>query len=417
MLKYLKIRNFLSFKNETEISFVSDNRWSLKNNVFSVKNTILTKNLIIYGANASGKSNIIEALNFIDYFVRKDNMDQWVIPFSLDEKKKKEPSFFEIGFFIKNKEYQYSFEIHETTVISEKLVEIQRWGEKKKLFDRKKQNFNIHQDFRKEFSKWEGKIKENSSILSVLSRWNGKLNGEDINFFFEKIWLITVNSIWPRYTVEFMNLAENNDAREFMIKVMQHADINIEDIQIKKKIMDVEETTDDIKQAKKTLVSIIFWHKVAWSDKLEYFPSSFESDGTRQLFSLIWPIVDAIYNEKILFIDEIENKLHFLIVEELLKLINSNIKNKKYQIFCTTHNIELINLDILKKDQICFVEKDADQSTEFYKLSDIDLPIRKGLDIKKFYRHWSLWAIPYIQDFSYLVENYEEDNKQKTSQA
>ena len=344
-------------------------------------------------------------------------MDQWVIPFSLDEKKKKEPSFFEIGFFIKNKEYQYSFEIHETTVISEKLVEIQRWGEKKKLFDRKKQNFNIHQDFRKEFSKWEGKIKENSSILSVLSRWNGKLNGEDINFFFEKIWLITVNSIWPRYTVEFMNLAENNDAREFMIKVMQHADINIEDIQIKKKIMDVEETTDDIKQAKKTLVSIIFWHKVAWSDKLEYFPSSFESDGTRQLFSLIWPIVDAIYNEKILFIDEIENKLHFLIVEELLKLINSNIKNKKYQIFCTTHNIELINLDILKKDQICFVEKDADQSTEFYKLSDIDLPIRKGLDIKKFYRHWSLWAIPYIQDFSYLVENYEEDNKQKTSQA
>ena len=400
MLKYLKIRNFLSFKNETEISFVSDNRWSLKNNVFSVKNTILTKNLIIYGANASGKSNIIEALNFIDYFVRKDNMDQWVIPFSLDEKKKKEPSFFEIGFFIKNKEYQYSFEIHETTVISEKLAEIQRWGEKKKLFDRKKQNFNIHQDFRKEFSKWEGKIKENSSILSVLSRWNGKLNGEDINFFFEKIWLITVNSIWPRYTVEFMNLAENNDAREFMIKVMQHADINIEDIQIKKKIMDVEETTDDIKQAKKTLVSIIFWHKVAWSDKLEYFPSSFESDGTRQLFSLIWPIVDAIYNEKILFIDEIENKLHFLIVEELLKLINSNI-----------------NLDILKKDQICFVEKDADQSTEFYKLSDIDLPIRKGLDIKKFYRHWSLWAIPHIQDFSYLVENYEEDNKQKTSQA
>ena len=127
MLKYLKIRNFLSFKNETEISFVSDNRWSLKNNVFSVKNTILTKNLIIYGANASGKSNIIEALNFIDYFVRKDNMDQWVIPFSLDEKKKKEPSFFEIGFFIKNKEYQYSFEIHETTVISEKLAELPRY--------------------------------------------------------------------------------------------------------------------------------------------------------------------------------------------------------------------------------------------------------------------------------------------------
>ena len=136
MLKYLKVRNFLSFKNETEISFVSDNRWSLKNNVFSVKNTTLTKNLITYGANASGKSNIIKALSFLDYFVNTDNMDQWVISFSLDEKNKKEPSFFEIGFFIKNKEYQYSFEIHETTVMSEKLSEIQIWGENKTLFEK-----------------------------------------------------------------------------------------------------------------------------------------------------------------------------------------------------------------------------------------------------------------------------------------
>lgn len=415
MLKYIKIRNFLSFKNETEISFVSNNRWNLKSNVFSIKDTTLTKNLITYGANASGKSNIIEIFTFLKYFINKDNMAVWAIPFLLDDMKKKEPSFFEIGFFVDRKEYQYSFEIYETTVLSEMLSEITTWNKKKTLFDRKKQDFKIHKDFEKEFVKGKGKIKENSSILSVLSRWNGQLNGQDINLFFKKIGFIFLNRIGPIYTIESMDLEKNDEAKNFMIKVMQHADINIEDIQIKKKIIEVADDSNEL--TKEFEFDIQFWHKVDWSDKLQYFPYTFESDGTRQLFSLIWPIVDAIYNEKILFIDEIENKLHFLIVEELLKLINSNIKNKKYQIFCTTHNIELINLDVLKKDQICFVEKNGEQSTEFYKLSDIDLPIRKELDIKKFYKHWALWAIPHIQDFSYLIETYEESDKEKTTKV
>jgi len=100
--------------------------------------------------------------------------------------------------------------------------------------------------------------------------------------------------------------------------------------------------------------------------------------------------------------------LHYLILKEILKLINSNIQNKKYQFIFTTHNIDLLDLDILKKDQIAFVEKNEHQSTEFYKLSDFE-DIRKELDVKKLYKHGAFGAIPNIVDFRILLNSYGKE--------
>lgn len=413
MLKYLKIKNFLSFKDETIIDFLSDNRWDLKDNVFSVWRKSLSKNLIVYWANASWKSNILKAISFLKYVTSIDNMKRGTIPFLLDAKNESEPSYFEVWFFIKKQEYRYNFEIDWTTIVSEKLYKISLRQEKI-LLDRSFAKIEWKNWFEKEIKKWEWKIKDNSSVISVLSRWNWQLNWKPIDDFFKKINIIGLHWIWPSLTIDLMDLEKDKEAKDFLIKFMQYADIAIDDIEIKVKDMDVSEIPEDVllkmkldidKIRKFDSIDIKFWHKVKWHNNLKYFDYAVESDWTKRLFDVLWPIVDTIFNEKILFIDEIENKLHLLIVEAILKLVNSNIKDKEYQFFFTTHNIDLLNLDVLKKDQICFVEKNENQSTEFYKLTNFE-DLRKWLDIKKYYKNWALGAIPEVLDLRLLLDSY-----------
>lgn len=413
MLKYIKIKNFLSFNEETVLDFISNNRWELKDNVFSIGKTVLAKNLIVYWANASGKSNILKAISFLKYFTSVDDMKNATVPFLLDKTNENKPSFFEVWFFVNWKEYKYAFEVTWVNVVSEKLYRINTKEEL--LFDR--EWFKWDNWFENELKKWEWKIKKNSSILSVLSRWNWQLDWKPIDHIFKDINLIWLRPMWPNLTIDLMDLEKNKEAKAFLIKFMQYADIAIDDIQIKIKDVDIANIPEwflskmklDIEKVKKLEeVDIKFWHKYNWNKWIKYFDFNIESDWTRRLFNILWPIVDTIFNEKVLFVDEIESNLHLLIVEAILKLVNSNIKNKKYQILFTTHNIDLLNLDILKKDQICFAEKNKNQGTDIYKLTDVNLPIRKELDIKKFYKNWALWAVPDVLDFNLLLDSYGE---------
>lgn len=415
MLKYIKIKNFLSFKEETEINFESSNYWSKKDNVFSIENTwwktTLSKSMVIYGANASWKSNILRAIVVIRSFV------MWqpfvVAPFLLDENSKKSESFFEICFFIGNKEYIYNFELLWWLVKSENLFEVK--GNKSIiLFIRNNQKIEFRNDFKQYSNQLEDKVKENISVLWVLDQFNWKLNEKPVLHFFNKL-----HSLWSAFdgiqTVKLLKLNENDNYKQFVIEFLKCADINICDIKIEEtvwQIIDFDVNKKDVQFSQWKWLDIRFWHKVNWTDKVEYFPLWNESEWTKKLFWILGMIIITIKEEWVLFFDEIENNLHPHIVKNLLHLIHNNLW-WKYQFIFTTHSLELMTLKEFKKEQIWITEKLKDNSTKFYTLYDFE-DLRSENDIQKMYNLWALWWVPVIRDFTSLVKEMKLWENQKS---
>ncbi len=416
MLKYIRVKNFLSFKEDTTINFESSNYGWKQENVFNIKSlwkkTTFEKSMIIYWANASWKTNIIKIMSLIKFIALSTDWDElWFIlsPFLLDIESKTKPSFFEICFFVNNKQYIFNFEIFNEKILTENLIEIKtKW--KINLYERKGQEIIYDRSFTSEFKKWYEKVKEDISFFAVLSHWNWKLNKQPIDSFFKKINIILENNIWPEITIWLFDLLKSKENKNIIIEFLKCADINIEDLRITKKPLSdnlLEFLNEKFieKYKKETLLSIEFWHKINNSDKIEFFPIERESDWTQKLFYILWPIIDSIINEKILFVDEIEINLHPHILQKLFNLIHTNI-NKKYQFIFTTHNVELMNLSVFKKEQIWIIKKDKDNISSFYTLYDFnDIKLRSENDIRKLYNQWILWWVPDVRDFSILLND------------
>lgn len=423
MLKYIKIRNFLSFKEEKEINFESSNYGWKSENVFNIKSlwkkTTFSKSMLIYWANSSWKSNILKAIDLIKFIATStDNKKLSFIlsPFLLDCKSQEKTIFLEICFFIENKEYIYNFELFDNKFVSENLIEVKtKW--KVSLYERKLQKMKFDKSFVKESKKWFEKMKEDVSFFAVLSQWNWILNKKPIDHFFSKLNIIFDNDIWPGLTIWLLDLVKSDENKKIVIEFLRCADINISDIKITKKILP-QELLDRLIDAPKEFINdlsikIEFWHKRSDSDEIIYLPIESESDGTQKLFYILWPIIDSILNERILFIDEIETNLHPHILKNLFKLIHTKI-DKKYQFIFTTHNIELMDLSMFKKEQIWIVSKNKENFSNFYTLYDFDdIPLRSEKDIRKLYNLWSLWWVPSVGDFSILLDDIKL-NEEKT---
>lgn len=412
MLKYLKVSNFLSFKDETIIDFTSDLYGNLKNNVIKEKDTTLNKSLIIYWPNASGKTNIINLVSFIKY-VALHSHDWWIDfdPFLLDDISRTKESSFEIWYFDDEKEYKYGFSMKKNKFLKEYFYHITPTKDIA-IFDRNSK-WKIDTDdeslYRKEISKWEWKVKEWVSLMSVLWQWNAQIDGKPINSFFEKISILRNSSINTKKTISLLWLNEWKNKESF-VYFLKSADINVDDIKIKERKLEIPPFVNTMYFVKNNIdinkerivYDIELWHKKEnW--ELEFFPLEIESSWTVKLFYMLWYIIDTILNEKILFVDEIENNLHVHILKNLLTLIHWD-NWKKYQFIFTTHCVDLMNLNLFKKSQIWITQKDKFNSTEFYTLADYS-ELRTENDIKKLYNIWALWWVPYISDLSPLIKS------------
>ena len=413
MLKYIKVKNFLSFKDETIINFESDNRGNKKDNVFKERNTVLNKSLLIYWANASGKTNILNVINFIRYVAVSVDWILQCTPFLLDAQLQKESSDFEVWYFYDNKEYKYSFSILDNIFVEEKFSKIV--GENEITLFCRQRGKNIKtkdKNFQKEIDKWEGKARDNVSFLAVLWQRNGLLYNRPINDFFTKINVIpsSIETLNQNFTTNFLWLKERKNI-DIVVDFLKCVDIDIDDVRIIEverpliQINGVVLGNHDTVKVKENVVQ--FWHKVKWSKELQYFDAfTVESWWTRKLFVLLWMILDTIINEKMLFIDEIECNLHPHILKNIFDLIHADL-GKKYQFICTTHSMELMNLSMFKKSQIWITQKKKDNSTEFYTIDDFE-DLRSENDIKKMYNIWSLWWVPFVSDLSILIEEFQK---------
>ena len=431
MLIQFTVSNFKSFKTPITLSLVSAKRAELRaDNIFRVGKFDLLKSAVLYGANASGKSNFFRAVEFAIKFIKNSSRMQIdeqleVIPFKLCSSTKNKPSFFEFIFIIGDVRYRYGFEVDDKKVRSEWLF-YAPLGREAKLFLRKNDGVDLGVDF----SEGEGlfeKTRANGLFLAVVAQFNGEIAKAVFRWFLQCNVLSGVHDkTYMGYT-----LSKVKDAKFYkkVLEFLKVADLGIEAFNVfeeKTVIDDFEKLPKNISDAinarieegkvikgvEKVIAKIITHHKFYDKDNkvsgLEYFDfGKEESAGTQKIFALSGPILDTLYDGKILFVDELDSRLHPALVEFIIKLFNSNDTNpKNAQLIFASHNTNSLDRKYFRRDQVWFVEKGKYGESNLFSL--IDYQVRNTADFSKNYRLGKYGAVPILGDFNLSSREYVE---------
>ncbi|MEG4629599.1 ATP-binding protein [Microcoleus sp. AR_TQ3_B6] len=414
MLIGFSVGNYKSFKETVTLSMVAssiteEDKELNENNVFPINDKLsLVKSAAIYGANASGKSNLVAAINFMKWFVLNSSKETQVSDaidieaFRLSTETEKEPSLFEIVFLLEDKTFRYGFEVNAREVVSEWLFQADD-TEEKMLFERDFDNYTLD-----DFPEGQGisdKTRSNALFLSVVAQFNGKISGKILLWFSKTLQLISGLQD-TQYREETLESFENDRHRHDIIEFIKKLDLGIADIQIKKYISQKTAMFGIYEVGVKTV------HRKYDADgkqtAIELFDiETHESEGTNKLFALAGLLLDTLRTEKILLIDELDARLHPLITRELISLFNSNETNPhNAQLIFTTHDTNLLSSKTFRKDQIWFTEKDNKGATDLYSL--VEYKVGKNASFERDYIMGKYGAIPFIGNFKELIGELHE---------
>ena len=426
MIHEIKIKNFLSFKDEVVFSFEATKDNSLEDYYVREEAGLrLLRLAVVYGANASGKSNLLNVFEFLSRFCQEKRDDKTeetdVIPFLLDSVTKDEPSEFSISFVNRNRRYLYTLIIDELRVYSEKLYVYPK-TQPALVFERTYNNnvseisFNPKRVKIPQIAKDEIAIKclPNMSVFAAYNQVNVSI--EEMDSVVEWIKEKHINPIESRSIISSFaerKILDKPEIKESILEFLKAADFNIEDIIIEKQTIKIpEEYMDKIlsnsdelpKDEKERLqreksfdtIKTNFKHKVKNERGEEFYnlPKSLQSEGTKRIFGLSVILNEVVKNNAFLAIDEIESSLHPKLIEFL---ITEFLKQEgESQLLISTHYDGLLEEeDLFRKDCIWFTTKGENGATELYSLSDF-----KGLNrlssLRRAYRHGNFGATPNI---------------------
>lgn len=402
------------------------------NNLIKRKNNdgiSFLKSKAIYGANASGKSNIVKAfvvfIRIIKTSVKDENILNLIDSFRLSTETENQPSFFQIIFWCNNIKYRYGFEINNEIINAEwlygkpgdrelpffirnnqEIIELDKtnFTEGNKLMSLLDGDYESNEVFRK-----------NSLFLSTLATFGfGKLSKQLVDSL-ASIFIISGLGHQGMYNYAGASL-DNDEKKKYILDFLKHGDMGIEDVDtidiysddFPESIDDDERRNIDKKKKNKLLISV----RNKYDDNLnpiDIEPFSFrlhESEGTQKLFELSPFIYDALKNKRPIIIDEFDARFHPLLTKRIVELFNSN-ENEESQLIFTTHDTNLLSSDILRRDQIEFVEKDKYGASHLYSLVQFK-GIRNTASFEKDYIQGKYGAIPFLGDFSKLF-NTDKD--------
>lgn len=419
MLVGFVCRNYTSYKEEAVFTSKATNRDEyIDINTFDTKHGRLLKSNLIYGANASGKSNLFKAISFMKDMVRFSTLPMNIIKrneaFKFLKHSQGNPTMFEISFILDEILYTYGFEILDLVITSE-------WLEKKydrtiRMLDRTSpdwKDIELIGEF-KDAESIKKNVSESSLVISVASMLNIKLAKKIVEAF-DDIIIYDFENEFPSDTVEY--LENNPEAKELILDCMRKADIGIDDftlnIEVKSvseeeqnailKLIKIEgnEKIDIPTKLQQRNVKIETQHKIYNSEQevignimLPFI--KYQSKGTLKFFQLLGPILNALDNGNTIIIDEIDSKLHCGLVRYILSMFNSlDINKNNAQLICNTHDVLLLDEDI-RRDQIWFVEKNKYGESELYSLTDFK-NVRKNDDILKKYLLGIYGATPFLK--------------------
>ena len=400
MIAEIKFKNMFSFRDETVLSFEADKSKDLESYhvVELAPDVKLLKLAVIYGANASGKSNIIKVCDFIRSFITCTPLNKAelikIVPFLLNRTSKEQASEFSVSFYAMNGDkairYVYSVLLETTHIVRETLiyylsqqpatvfersmennVSSIKFGQKVKISTAAKEEITL-------------KCLPNMSVFAAYMQVNTNIAEMETALQYltkQMMPAIVPTSSLSRYAEEAI---KKETAKEYILRYLQEADFNISNISSKEQ------------ETKKGVVNYtMYQHKVSsglgGNDYYE-FPELYESDGTIRTFGLASQIQNSIGSNAFLAVDEIESSLHPKLIEYMIERFLK--ESKQAQLLLTTHYDGLLGEeDLLRKDNIWFAEKNTDGASVLYPLTDF-----KGLNrissLQKAYKFGKFGAVP-----------------------
>ena len=407
MILEIRLENFASIKDEIILdmraaNIKSANAKALSDNLFQFNGDNVLKTATIYGANASGKSNIIKAIRYCSMLILNSHTYNENAVFGYKKFKfenyNKKPSTYSIRFVSNDIEYEYGSSLMQDTIVSEHLHYYPK-GKIKKIFTRDKKNGKS----KKEQYSFGDVIKKPLDIaeytsdktlyLSRASQMDREIAKELFSYFNNKFILGYLGQNTPQVESLFETYKKQ------LLSALKIADSDIVDIKVKKIKQqgknfkaDIESLTLSVEDVIQDQLQIKTYHRANPSIGFDLLTE--ESEGTKKLFLIMLNILDIIKHDKILLIDEIGESLHTDIIEYLFNIFRSG---NKAQLICTTHNTRFLDLKKFRKDQIFFVNKKEDASSDLYSLYDYS-DFRDTMDLEKAYLQGRFDAIPFVDD-------------------
>lgn len=412
MLIRFSFKNFKSFKNENCLDMEATSLKEHEYNVAKIDNGEYLKVSAIYGANASGKTNVLQAFEYMKKRILVSDDSKKNSP--IDEENvysfmiNNDPIALEVEILAKNnKIYKYGFEVLKDTIISEWLFE-KRVNKFYSIFERENNNVSMKPNKISDLVN----IDERTLFLNIYSKIDR--NNEDFSnvydWFVNSTYLDLGNPNFERFInnrVLLKILSDENYKKE-LLKFIKTFDSGIEGIKT---------TPDSIEAVKNNngIIDIEVIHK-GENGELKALPFYLESNGTRKMFHLFDFFMDALKNGMVLFVDELDAKLHPLLTRYIINLFHNSDTNKgNGQLIYSTHDTVNLNKETFRRDEIWFAEKDKDGISEIYALSDYILEddknagkkVRNDATYNKDYLTGRYGAIPVLEEF--------ETNNEKTS--
>lgn len=385
MLIQFSVTNFLSFRDEVILSLSTNKDNSHKENLLFYKNERILPSVAIYGANAAGKSNLHKAMRAAIRMIRSSNNLQidhplLITPFLLDENSRNNKTKFEFIYVYNGIKYEYGFVLDTQYVWEEYLYEY-RSSKPSMIFERSNINtYRFTSKSKPQLSKIVDKNTSNKLFLATATSWNSDLTKDAY------MWFSNMVDTYDSQNLEelmFKEFEKNDDSlNEFILHLLQKADINITNFNY--------ETNEQPK--------IMTSHQVIENGKKQEYELNYfdESNGTKRLFTYGPVLKNALENGKTIIIDEIDNALHPAMTKSLIEMFqNPNINKKSAQLIFNTHETSLLDLNLFRRDQIYFVEKDNKTGvSDLYSLDDFSP--RKSENIQKGYLQGRYGAMPVV---------------------
>lgn len=397
MILEFSVSNFLSFKDKVTLSMEANASKGLDNNYVLLNDKKVLKTLALYGANASGKSNLLIALNTLITMLKNSdimniNTELPIVPFKFDKKNISKPSEFEIKFIIDNVRYVYGVIADKNKIYDEYLYYYPN-GRETKIFDRTNTNdYSFSQKEEKKLKDISMKNTDNKFFLSTATSWNYEKTKNVYNFLTNDIMVIdNINNLKDKALKEYLY---NKNLKEFALDFLKEADFNITDYEIYE--------TDIPKGIFSSFPGVVMdnapynikTYNVLFKHDNNTLTFEEESKGTQIVFSFIPFIKDAINNHKIIVIDELDKSMHPYLIELIINMFNNSDKS---QLIFNTHDTNLLDLNLLRRDQIWFTEKDSSTGiSDLYSLSDF--AVRKSENVEKGYMLGRYGAVPFIKN-------------------
>ena len=410
MLLQFSCSNYKSIKEKIDFSMRASSDTSMLERTKAYNGSNILRMAAIYGANGSGKSNFISAIAFAQNMIANSVRNQPGEPIPLRPHKlspEDMPSSFDFQFVIEDVRYAYGFSILKGEVSEEYLYHFPN-QKQSRIFEREGISLTFGRDYKKSFALAEDALKENRLFLSCAANFSTVEDVEKVFVFFRNNIVLYKTAIgepdssdWMEKSINLMD--EKPEIKEAFMRVLKYLGTGAKAVETKLESVDFEKIKDTLPEPVWKFLQAGKRHEVTSMkvqivyDKFKTDLMSEESTGIKKLFQIICPIIDILNSGRILICDELETGLHENIVTQLIKLFYANAPEKFAQLIFTTHDTNLLDLELFRRDQIWFTELNEDRATDLYSLVEIR-NVRKNENVSARYIEGKYGAIPMLNE-------------------